>query len=105
MVEAMMMGKPVVAADIAGSGVPWINVPGATGFNVPMGQPGTLAEAVSLFLGDPDLRHRMGTAARRRYLDEFTADLMTQRAIALYRQSAGRNCADEEHRQPAAPGP
>jgi len=87
MVEAMMMGKPVVAADIPGSGVPWINVDGVTGLNVPVRQPPALAGALLLLLSNPALLQRMGLAARQRYLDEFTAERMTQRTIDLYRQS------------------
>jgi rhamnosyl/mannosyltransferase len=87
MIEAMMMGKPVVAADIPGSGVPWINVDGVTGLNVPVRQPAALAGALALLMSNDELRQRMGHAARRRYLDEFTAERMTQRTIDLYRQS------------------
>ena len=87
MVEAMMMGKPVVAADIPGSGVPWINVDGVTGLTVPVRQPPALAGALLLLLSNPALLQRMGLAARQRYLDEFTAERMTQRTIDLYRQS------------------
>ena len=43
MLEAMMMGKPAVASDIAGSGVPWVNRHGETGLNVP---PATAALSV-----------------------------------------------------------
>lgn len=84
MVEAMMMGRPIVAADIAGSGVPWVNEPGVTGLNVPVGQPAALAAALRQLLGDAPLRQRFGSAARQRYLDEFTAERMTTRMIALY---------------------
>ncbi len=88
MVEAMMMGKPIVAADIAGSGVPWVNQPGITGLNVPVGQPAALASALQNLLSDTALRQRFGAAARQRYLDEFTAERMTARTIALYQQLA-----------------
>lgn len=84
MVEAMMMGKPIVAADIVGSGVPWINRPGVTGLNVPVGQPAALAAALCRLLEDEALRGRFGAAARLRYLDEFTAERMTERMMALY---------------------
>jgi glycosyltransferase involved in cell wall biosynthesis len=86
MVEAMAAGKPVVASDIGGSGVPWVNVDGETGFNVPVRQPEALAAALNRLLGDEALRKRCGAAARRRYLDNFCADLMTQRMLALYRR-------------------
>lgn len=89
MVEAMMMGKPIVAADIAGSGVPWVNEPGVTGLNVPVGQPAALAHALAQLLADAPLRQRFGGAARRRYLDEFTAERMTARTIELYHGLAG----------------
>lgn len=83
-VEAMVMGKPVVATDIVGSGVPWVNVHGVTGFNTPVGQALPLAATLSRLLADEKLRERMGNAARQRYLQEFHADGMTQRTMALY---------------------
>jgi len=85
MVEAMVMGKPIVATDIAGSGVPWVNVHGDTGLNLPVRNPVALADALHQLLADASLRHRMGSAARRRYEAEFRAELMTQRMLQLYR--------------------
>ena len=84
MVEAMVMGKPVVATDIVGSGVPWVNVHGVTGFNTTVSDPASLAETLNMLLADPNLRRRMGMAARARYLREFNADVMAQRTVALY---------------------
>jgi rhamnosyl/mannosyltransferase len=89
MVEAMVMGKPIVATDIAGSGVPWVNVHGLTGLNVPVREPAALAGALHALLADADLRQRMGAAARQRYEAEFRAELMTQRMFELYRRVAG----------------
>ena len=86
MVEAMVMGKPIVATDIAGSGVPWVNVHGVTGYNVPVRQPALLAAALLQLLCDQPLRQSMGAASRQRYLQEFNAELMTQRTIDLYRR-------------------
>jgi glycosyltransferase involved in cell wall biosynthesis len=86
MVEAMVMGKPIVATDIAGSGVPWVNQHGRTGLNVPVRDPGALADALHRLLADADLRDRMGQAARQRYEAEFHAELMAQRMLELYRQ-------------------
>ncbi len=84
MVEAMVMGKPVVSADIPGSGVPWVNVHGSTGFNTPVGQPGPLAQTLTRLLQDDALRGRLGAAARERYLQEFNSVKMVDRTVALY---------------------
>lgn len=84
MLEAMMMGKPIVATDIPGSGVPWVNQHGITGYNVPVGRDDLLATALSQLLARPQLRHAMGSAARARYLRGFGADEMTQRVARLY---------------------
>jgi glycosyltransferase involved in cell wall biosynthesis len=84
MVEAMVMAKPIVATDIAGSGVPWVNIHGQTGFNVPMGQARPLALALNRLLDEPELRQRMGAASRRRYAQELSAERMVSRTIDLY---------------------
>jgi rhamnosyl/mannosyltransferase len=89
MVEAMVMGKPIVASDIEGSGVPWVNVDGQTGFNVPVGRPASLTAALRRLLDDAGLRHRLGSASRQRYVSDFNAELMTKRTIALYGSLAG----------------
>jgi glycosyltransferase involved in cell wall biosynthesis len=86
LLEAMMMGKPIIATDIVGSGVPWVNQHGLTGFNVPVGQPDELARLLSQLLADDALRARLGQAARERYLREFDAVLMTQHVVDLYRR-------------------
>lgn len=86
MLEAMVMGKPVVATDIEGSGVPWVNVHGTTGLNVPAGDAPALAGALCRLLDDEPLRQRMGEAARRRYELEFDAARMTARTLELYRR-------------------
>ena len=84
--EAMVMGKPIVASDIAGSGVPWVNVDGGTGFNVPVGQPRPLAEALARLLSDEPLRRALGAASRQRYVQDFNAELMTRRVVELYQR-------------------
>jgi glycosyltransferase involved in cell wall biosynthesis len=82
--EAMVTAKPIVATDITGSGVPWVNVDGVTGLNVPVRQPQLLANALIRLLGDAELRARLGAAARERYLQHFSAEVMTRRTIELY---------------------
>lgn len=84
MLEAMAAGRPVVASDIPGSGVPWVNQDGVTGFNVRLGDAPALAQAIERVLGDDALAARMGAASRQRYRSEFTAAAMTRRFIDLY---------------------
>ena len=84
--EAMVMGKPVVATDLAGSGVPWVNRDGETGFNVPASDAPALASALNRLLTDEPLRQRLGAAARRRYETEFGAAQMTHRTLDLYKR-------------------
>ncbi len=86
MLEAMLMCKPVVASDIAGTGVPWVNQHGVSGLNVPAGDPVALAGALNQLLADEGLRAELGRGARLRYEQDFSATRMTERTLALYRQ-------------------
>jgi len=83
-VEAMVAGKPVVATDIAGSGMPWVNRHRETGLNVPVGNPVALAAALCSLLADERLRRFYGAAAEQRYTREFRAERMTERMLRLY---------------------
>jgi len=96
----MAMGKPVVATDIVGSGVPWVNVHGVTGYNTPVGQALPLAATLSRLLSDGALRERMGAAARQRYLNEFNADRMSRKTLDLY-ESLVKAPRSLEARQPS----
>ena len=90
MVEAMAVGRPVVASDIAGSGVPWVNQHGRTGLNVPVGDARALAAALCRLLADDGLREEFAGGARRRHEEEFSAGRMIQRVLALYHQLPAR---------------
>lgn len=90
MLEAMVMGKPVVATNIEGSGVPWVNLHGLTGLNVSAQDPLALSEALNDLIADAPKRLRMGVAARQRYESEFRADQMTERVAGVYRRLMGR---------------
>lgn len=69
-VEAMAMGKPVIASAVGG--LVDIVADGETGFAVPPGDAGALAECIAALLDDPDLRRRMGAAGRARAEREYT---------------------------------
>jgi glycosyltransferase involved in cell wall biosynthesis len=76
MVEAMGYAKPVVATDIEGSGVPWVNLDGESGLNAKPGDAPSLANRILCILDDPALASRLGSGARLRFESLFTFDRM-----------------------------
>jgi starch synthase len=96
--EAMACETPVVAAAVGG--IPEIVVPGETGTLVPFDAVGdasaeprdpdgysrALAAAVNELLAAPELRRRMGTAARARVLEHFSWRSIARETLAFYRQ-------------------
>ena len=84
MLEAMAAAKPIVACDIPGSGVPWVNQHGETGLNSPTGDPRALATNIQRILDNPELAERFGVAARKRFESEFTGGDMVNKTLNLY---------------------
>jgi starch synthase len=95
--EAMACETPVVASAVGG--IPEIVVPGETGTLVPIEPEGggsveprdpaafsrALADAVNALMDDPDLRARMGRAARERVLAHFSWRAIAAQTLAFYR--------------------
>ena len=80
--EAMAVGKPVVASEFPG--LAEIVVQGETGFLVPSSDQAALARQTRILLDDAELRRRMGEAARRRATERFGAAQMVRRFAELY---------------------
>ncbi len=70
--EAMSQELPVVATDAAA--IPEIVTDGETGLLVPPEDPAALARALGELMRQPQLRHRLGTAGRRRIVESFGMD-------------------------------
>jgi starch synthase len=99
--EAMACETPVVASAVGG--IPEIVVPGETGTLVPIEPEGggsveprdpeafsrALADAVNALMDAPDLRVRMGTAARARVLAHFSWRAIAEQTLAFYRELLG----------------
>jgi len=67
--EAMRAGLPVIASDVGGNCEAIVD--GETGFLVPCGSATALTEALGQVLDNPDLRLRLGRAARLRFTEFF----------------------------------
>ena len=78
--EVMNAGRPVVVADRVGC-APDLVADGETGFTFPAGDSNALADVLERVLGDAELRHRVGTAAREHIAtQDFEADWRGLRA-------------------------
>jgi len=84
LLEAMMMGKPVVASRV--SAIPEIVEDGVTGLLVPPRDPEALAEAIIALLQDRERAEAMGQAGRERVERYFTVERMVQQTKALYEE-------------------
>jgi glycosyltransferase involved in cell wall biosynthesis len=84
LLEAMAYGLPIVASDISGSGVPWVNQHGLSGFNVPVGNPKALANSCNQILTSEELRRTLSQGARERFRAEFTEEASVKRMLAVY---------------------
>lgn len=85
--EAMAAGLPVVASAVGG--LPTAIRHGREGVLVPPEDATALAGALEQVLADPELRSRMGRAARDRYRANFTLEVMARRYEALYLRRPG----------------
>jgi glycosyltransferase involved in cell wall biosynthesis len=84
LLDAMAFGRPVVAT--AAGGIPEAVEHGVTGVVVPVRNPGALAQALLDVLENPELRRRLGTAGRARFLERFTAERMVEETLKAYRE-------------------
>jgi len=89
LLEAMAYGLPIVATDIPGSGVPWVNQHGVSGLNVPVANSQALATACNEILASKDLRNKLASGARKRFLSEFTEDASVRRMLHAYDRLVG----------------
>ncbi len=74
--EAMSVGRPVVATDVGGLRDAVLR--GRTGWLVPAGDADGFADALLELAADPGRAREMGEAARRRYVERFAVDAMVE---------------------------
>ena len=83
-IEAMSAGRPVVATEIPGSGVAWVNAAGVSGLNAPPENAEALAAAIRAVADDPQTRAAYAERAHRRYEELFTLEAMTEAVLRCY---------------------
>jgi glycosyltransferase involved in cell wall biosynthesis len=85
--EAMAFGRPVVAA--AGGALLDLVADGETGLLVPPRDAAAMRDAVERLLAEPELRERLGGAARARARERFDWDTVIERTLEVYGSAAG----------------
>jgi glycosyltransferase involved in cell wall biosynthesis len=80
--EAMSLGLPVIASAVGG--VPEAVIGGKSGILVPRNDIPALRLALAELISDPERRHRLGAAGRRRYETAFRFERMFGDTLALY---------------------
>lgn len=81
LLEAMRAGRPIISANIPGSGVPWVN---STGVIVPVKDSKALAHEIDRLLENPTEMARLGRLARARFKRDFSREIMSGRFLNLY---------------------
>ena len=84
LLEAMSLGKPLVATNIPGSGANWVNQHGETGINVPPQDAEALANAFKRIISDSELKRKFGQQSKARYQKMFTRKAMVDQLEELY---------------------
>jgi glycosyltransferase involved in cell wall biosynthesis len=87
--EAMALGKPVIASRATGNAV--IITDEQDGLLVEPSEPDAWARALERLLGNPALAARLGAAARRRAREDFPLEQTITRTVALYHECLGRS--------------
>ncbi|TET64330.1 MAG: glycosyltransferase family 1 protein [Candidatus Stahlbacteria bacterium] len=83
LVEAMALGKPIVASNIGG--IPDLVIHGKNGFLVPPKNPKELAKYIQILLEDEKKREKMGLAGKEMSLN-FSAENMVEKIAELYEE-------------------
>jgi len=82
--EAMACGTPVVATRVGG--IPEQIEDGATGFLVPAGDPGAMAERIMQLQDDEPRRKAMSVKASQRVRKQFSLERMVDEYLDWYKE-------------------
>jgi rhamnosyl/mannosyltransferase len=85
-IEAMYFKKPIVSTNIIGSGVPWVNENGITGYVVEPKNPEKLSEAIIKILINKSIYNNFSVNAYKRFIDNFRIDMTLKRMLRVYNE-------------------
>ena len=85
LLEALAMGTPIVTCYIEGSGVPWVNQDGETGYNVPVRDSDSLADKIRQIINNSELRDELSQNCIKRFREYFVLDKMVEDTYSLYK--------------------
>jgi glycosyltransferase involved in cell wall biosynthesis len=86
LIEAMAMGKPIIATDLAATRELTAN--GGCGLLVPASDPEAMANAVQRLLESPEILATLGESGRRRMHSQYSVEQAVQKTAELYRELA-----------------
>ncbi len=95
-IEAMSCGKPVVATNIEGSGVPWVNKDGYSGLNVEPGNSEALAQAIMKITESEETYNTYSSNALRRYNEMFSKEKMLNEYEQIYNSLVEERAIEKE---------
>jgi len=85
LLEAAMYGKPLISCEI-GTGTTYINIDKETGVVTPPSDPAAFRVAMDYLWNNPEQATAMGKRAKERYCNIFTASMMSQSYVSLYKK-------------------
>ncbi len=91
LIEAAASGRPIVATDVTGCREIVKN--GENGFLVKLNDVGAAADALVRLAENPDLRAHFGENGRERFERGFTADVVAETVLNVYRRTANARLA------------
>ncbi len=81
LVEAMALGKPIVASDVGG--IPDLIIPGKNGILVPPQNPGELAKQILFLIKNREEREKLGRAGKE-MASAYSDEIMVKKIAELY---------------------
>lgn len=91
-IEAMSCGKPLVATNIPGSGVSWVNKHGVSGLNAEPCDAEGLAACIKAIMADEATYNRFVQGSKERFAQLFRYETMIEKCVGVYEGLSAFGC-------------